>query len=124
MIEWKVLKLHLYPQEQQMTDVVCNVNWKCSAIDQGYEAWITDNTPLTAPSEAFTPYDQLTEEQVLNWVWSSIDKAEIEEKMQKALRNLITPPIVVKPLPWEIPPPAPEPAPEPSPDPAPETPTE
>lgn len=105
MIVWKILQMSLYPQEQQLTDVVFNVNWKCSATDQGYEAWITDNVLLTLdPAAPFTPYDQLTEDQVLGWVWSKVDKAETEAKMQKALQDLIQPPVVVKPLPWDTPP--------------------
>lgn len=122
MITWKVTQMHLYPQQADKTDVVFNVTWRCEASDQGFTAFASDNAKLTISQESFIPYEDLTEETVLGWVWSVVNKGEIEAKAQAEVEKLINPTVVVKRLPWDIPPPAPEPepSPEPQPDPAPE----
>jgi hypothetical protein len=53
------------------------------------------------PEGTFTPYADLTQAQVLGWVWASgIDKANVEAGVQGQIDNLINPPTVTPPLPW------------------------
>lgn len=120
MITWKVVQMHLYPQHQEKPDVVFNVTWRCEAQDQGYMAWMSDNAQLSISEDSFIPYEDLTEEAVLGWVWSVINKTEVESKVQTEVEKLINPPVIVKTLPWNITPPQLEPTPEPAPEPAPE----
>lgn len=103
MVTWKVLQMHLYPQQDQLTDVVFRVNWECSDTAEGKKAWITGNAEFTADPTTFTPYEDLTEDVVLGWVWPTLDKAEIEGKIDQALQALIRPPVVIKELPWNKP---------------------
>ena len=50
----------------------------------------------------YTPYNQLTQDQVLQWVWASgVDKDATEAAVQTNLNNLINPPIITPKLPWE-----------------------
>jgi hypothetical protein len=50
---------------------------------------------------AYTPYADLTQEQVLGWIWSSgVDKDATEAAVNNQLQNLINPPVVTLPLPW------------------------
>lgn len=107
---WNITKLFCIPNLNGQQNVVANIEWKAVAEDyidgnkyvaekigiigSGFSPNITD----------FTPYNQLTEQQVLNWVWSNgISKEGIELTLQGDINNQINPPIVVPPLPWSQP---------------------
>jgi hypothetical protein len=53
-----------------LSDVVLNVRWEKKGVDEdGNEGKFQGATPFTAPHEsAFIPFNDLTEEIVLNWV--------------------------------------------------------
>lgn len=99
-----------YPQAESQTDVVFQVFWNCFATEvvgtdpntsQSYSGSVNGATPVTYTSGSpFTPYNQLTQEQVLSWVWSDISKEDIEVQVQTQIDNLINPPVVSPPLPW------------------------
>jgi hypothetical protein len=56
------------------------------------------------PSGTFTPYDQLTQEQVLGWCWANgVDKTATEANVQSQIDNQISPPTIQPPLPWAAP---------------------
>jgi hypothetical protein len=49
----------------------------------------------------YTPYADLTQDQVLGWVWSSgVDKDATEAAVQQQIDNAINPPVVTPQLPW------------------------
>jgi hypothetical protein len=51
--------------------------------------------------ENFTPYNQLTQDQVLGWVWANgVDKAATEAAVEGQIQNQKNPPIVSPKLPW------------------------
>jgi hypothetical protein len=47
----------------------------------------------------FVPYDQLTQEMVLNWVWGVEDKAEIEAKLTAKIEDEKSPKVEAG-VPW------------------------
>jgi hypothetical protein len=53
------------------------------------------------PEGTFTPYDQLTQEQVLGWCWvGGVDRAAVEANVQLLVDAQVNPPVVQLPLPW------------------------
>ena len=40
-------------------------------------------------SDAFIPFDQLTEKQILNWVWEKIDKNQIEFELTQIAQEKV-----------------------------------
>jgi hypothetical protein len=97
-----VSALDCYPQESGNTDVVFNVHWTCAGTDGTYNASVYSTCSVPAPTgSAFTPYDQLTQQQVLGWIWANgVDQAATEAAVQTQLDNQINPPVVTPPLPW------------------------
>jgi hypothetical protein len=90
-----------YPQEGGNTDVVFTVHWTCVGVDGNYTASIYNTTSVPTPEGLFTPYADLTQEQVLGWVWASgVDKNATEASIQQQIDNQINPPVVTPPLPW------------------------
>lgn len=105
-ITWTVTAMDCYPQEAGQTDVVFTVHWTCAGVQDTYNASVYSTTSVPAPAEGapFTPYDQLTQEQVLGWVWANgVDKFATESAVVQQIDNQINPPVVTPPLPWAAP---------------------
>lgn len=106
---WQVTQMQCYPQAEGETDVVFNVAWQCvgEQVVGGVSVYgrVYNNTAVTyEQGSPYTPYDQLTQDQVLGWVWASgVDQAEVEANVQAAIDNQINPPIIMPPLPWVTP---------------------
>lgn len=101
-ITWTVTAMDCYPQADDQTDVVFNVHWTCSGVDGVYSASVYSTCSVQLnPESPYTPYADLTQEQVLGWVWGSgVDKDATEAAVQQQIDNQINPPVVTPPLPW------------------------
>ena len=105
-ISWIIERLLVKPTEGSLTDVVITADWRCNGTQDSYSGTCYGSCSFAPPTENFTPYDQLTEQQVLNWCWENgVDKTAIEANVTLQIQNQIHPPVVVLPLPWA--PPAP-----------------
>lgn len=92
MAAWKVEHLRALPVLNNHENVVVAVTWSVDGL-RGV-------TEFAAPGNPFTAFKDLTEAQVLSWVWSQISKTEWEAKAA-ALAALPQPvESVVLPLPW------------------------
>ena len=101
-ITWTVTAMDCYPQADGQTDVVFNVHWTCSATDGAYQASVYSTQTVQLSGGTFTPYADLTQDQVLGWIWADgVHKAATEEAVLQKLQNMINPPVVTPPLPWE-----------------------
>lgn len=91
-----------YPEVDGKTDVVFDVAWNCVGEDGQYVGGVSNRCPLQLdPQAAYTPYADLTQEQVLGWVWASgVDKSSAEAAVQQEIDQQINPPVVQPPLPW------------------------
>lgn len=100
---WTVVSMDCYPEFDGEQDVVVTVHWTCSGVDGSYSSSVYSSQAVTlSADEPFTPYAQLTQDQVLSWVWSSgVDKDATEAVVQQQINNQINPPVVTPPLPWE-----------------------
>ena len=105
-INWIIKQLLVKKTEGSLSDVVVTTNWSCRASDGTFSAVLTGCTEFAPPTGSFTPYDQLTEQQVLDWCYANgVDQAAIEANVSLQIANQINPPVVALPLPWV--PPAP-----------------
>lgn len=94
MINWTISSLNSNPS----TGIVISAVWNCSneQVVRSGEAYFPE------PSETIIPYISLTEQDVLNWVWTDggVDKILVEESINKELNDLVNPVVVKNPLPW------------------------
>jgi hypothetical protein len=110
-ISWIIERLLVKPTEGSYTDVVITADWRCNGSQESFSGTCYGSCSFAPPTEGFTPYDQLTEQQVLDWCYANgVDKTAIEANVTAQIEAQINPPVVVLPLPWV--PPAPEPQPE------------
>ena len=100
-IVWTITALNCYPLEQGNADVVFNVHWTCKGTQDTYVASVYNTCQVTYTGGAFTPYDQLTQDQVLGWIWAGgVDKDATEAAVEQMIQNQINPPVVTPKLPW------------------------
>ena len=99
---WVVSSMEEYPKTaDDLTDVVCVVHWRRNATDGQYFADVYDSLPVPAPSpEDFTPYPDLTFDQVCGWLEAGLDTASLDAGLAMQIENQINPPIISLPLPW------------------------
>jgi hypothetical protein len=104
-ITWTVTAMDCYSQENSETDVVFTVHWTCAGTDGTYNASVYSTCSVPTPTgSSFTPYADLTQDQVLGWIWANgVDQAVTEAAVQQQIDNQINPPVVTPPLPWATP---------------------
>jgi hypothetical protein len=108
-ILWLIERLLTKPVEGSNTDVVITADWRCNGTEttgsgdteKSYSGTCYGSCSFAPPSGSFTPYDQLTEAQVLDWCYQNgVDKTAIEANVSLQIQNQIDPPVVSLPLPW------------------------
>jgi hypothetical protein len=106
-LSWIIERLLVKPTEGSLTDVVITADWRCNGTDETYSGTCYGSCSFQPPSGEFTPYPDLTQEQVLNWCYANgVDQAAIEANVTQQIENQINPPVVTLPLPWvPVPPP-------------------
>jgi len=104
---WIIERLLVKPTEGSETNVVITADWRCNGTQDQYSGTCYGSCSFSPPSGEFTPYEDLTEAQVLNWCYENgVDKTAIEANVTQQIENQIDPPVVTLPLPWvPVPPP-------------------
>jgi hypothetical protein len=76
-------------------------HWRVSAEDGEYTASAYGTAGFTPDSDAagFVPYADLTEADVLAWVWGSVDKDEMEANLAQQIEDQKAP-ATQSGLPW------------------------
>ena len=99
---WTVTAMDAYPQAEGQTDVVFNVHWTCAGTDGTYNGSVYSTCGVTLnPDAPYTPYADLTQQQVLGWIWASgVDQTATEAAVAQQIENQINPPVVTPALPW------------------------
>lgn len=115
---WKVNNVKCYKNLNGFQDYVYQTYWNCAATTSGaagaFDASFAGATPLgtgavNTPGYAFKPFADLTQNDVLNWIWASLPSGAAKEYYEQKVSGEI----VYKmnyateepPLPWN--PPAP-----------------
>ena len=106
-LSWIIERLLVKPTEGSLTDVVITADWRCNGTQDQYSGTCYGSCSFQPPTGEFTPYEDLTEAQVLNWCYENgVDKTAIEANVTQQIENQIDPPVVTLPLPWvPVPPP-------------------
>jgi len=67
-------------ERQTVDGFVFVAHWRCNASDSDFSASSYGTAGFSQDPEAdsFIPYEDLTEAQVLEWVWESVDKDATE----------------------------------------------
>ena len=100
-MNWSIISMETQKQLDGLTDVVISANWMCN--DDNNLVRTTGTVTFDPPQATFVPYDQLTEMQVIQWVFDSLGEGKvltIEAALQAQLDYMQNPPVVILPNPW------------------------
>jgi hypothetical protein len=82
-------------------NTVTTANWTCAGTDGTNNTVMYSTCSFPQPEGTFTPYADLTQEQVLKWCWANgVDKDATEAAITKQLASLENPPVITPSLPW------------------------
>ena len=85
--------------DRQTSDgLVTTAHWRVSAVDGEHTAGAYGSVGFTRGDD-FTPFEELTEEQVLGWVKSQLEVAEIEASLASQIEKQKNP-VTAHGLPW------------------------
>jgi hypothetical protein len=111
-ISWIIERLLVKPTEGDKTDVVITADWRCNGTEttgtgddeKTYSGTCYGSASFAPPTENFTPYPDLTEQQVLGWCFANgVDQTAIEANVSAQIADQINPPVIAPPLPWAPP---------------------
>jgi hypothetical protein len=97
-----VTQMFTLPQVEGQTDVVVNVNYLVTGVDGANTADIGFSQQFTIQQgEAFTPYAQLTQAQVIGWA-DPQTVSNMQACVQGQIDSMVNPPVSPssQPLPW------------------------
>ena len=102
--QWVINQLYTASSEDGLAYVVKVVHWTRTAQQGDINVSCYGTMGCTTPSSTdFTAYPDLTYEQVCGWLDAGLDVASIDLGLDGQIENIINPPIIVLPLPWQVP---------------------
>ena len=101
-VNWIIEWCQTTPDSADPAKAVLQTGWRCNATDGDYNATIYSTCTLPpADPASFTPYADLTQEQVLGWIWANgVDKDATEAALAQMIENQKNPPTIMPKLPW------------------------
>lgn len=100
-ITWIIEWMQTTPSSADPAECVVTAGWRCNGVDGEYVGTAYGSCGFQGPGDPYTPYSELTQDQVLGWVWASgVNKDATEAAVQQQIDNQINPPIIQPPLPW------------------------
>ena len=98
---WNIIQLNAYPEKDGKQDVVITVHWTLEGVEGEHTGSSYGSVGVTLdPNAPYTAYADLTKDQVLDWVWASVNKDETEVSVQAQINQKKNPTVVTPALPW------------------------
>lgn len=99
---WTISAMECVKKENDLTDVVITIHWRYNAEKEGFNAETYGATSMPLPNgKEFTPYEDLTKDQVVDWLVSELDVEAMNENLNAQIELLINPINVTLQLPFE-----------------------
>lgn len=101
-LNWAIQSMQTVQNLDNHENVVVIVNWSCTAVNGSTEFPTYGSVEFNTVGDPFTAYEDLTESQVLNWVWDSgVNKEQVENNLISQVTEIIgTPKTYTLPNPW------------------------
>lgn len=99
---WNIDQLLCAKSLDGLTDVVREVSWSRILTDNTYTVSCNGRSSVSEPDPtSFTPFNELTEQQVISWLYTVVDVTAIDASLNEQLIAAMQPPQeVVLPPPW------------------------
>lgn len=98
LFRWSIENITGYPQKNGLNEVVATVSWQLEIrqLSDGSIHQKFGTTNLLDPDpDTFTDYLELSPEEILSWVWSTLDggKEGFEDAAKEEFIQLLSPPL-------------------------------
>jgi len=99
---WIVEWMQTTPTSANPSEAVLQVGWRCNGQDGDYSGSVYSTCTLPAANPAnFTPYADLTQDQVLGWIWANgVNQSATEAAVAQQIEMQKNPPTIQPPPPW------------------------
>jgi hypothetical protein len=94
-INWSISQL----DRKTADGFVTTAHWRCDVTDGEYSVGAYGSAGFTG--DLTIPYENLTQEQVLGWVWESVDKNNTENNLLNQIEFQKNP-VTVTGTPWSV----------------------
>ena len=101
---WALNPLVVKLANDGLTNVVYLVNWRLTGAEDTYSANVYGDVNVPAPEGTFTPYNDLTEAQVQEWVESALGEEQVaayKAAIAQQIELQKNPIDAVLPSPWQ-----------------------
>ena len=89
---WKINAIDCYTSKDGLEKVAYNIHWSYFGTDGTHTASMIGVQSIGEPNpENFVAFEDLTEEQVVEWISASMDIEKMKENLDKQLTELATP---------------------------------
>lgn len=103
-LTWSIDKVLTSPSHNNLTNVVREVHWRCTGVDGEATHFSYGRVDYDiVDGDNFTPYEELTEEQVIDWVKASLGTEYVqftEDLVTRLVSEIVTPLKKETDLPW------------------------
>ena len=106
---WSITSLSTVPKVDNKLDVVVLAQWTLTGKDElGIQGSLISSSQFTlAQGQGYTPYKDLTEDEVIGWVQTTLGVAGInnaETAIQSQILSTLNPSVIPtqQPLPWVV----------------------
>jgi len=102
---WVIARMDAYPTHENQENVVYTVYWTLNGTDKNGHFGSLDGTVnvIYSDNDLFTPYEQLTESQVIGWVTTALGPEQVsalENNINEQIKQQIAPKSVNLSPPW------------------------
>lgn len=98
--KWIICDWDVKVNEDNLNDVVVVLHYRRQLTDEEVTVEMYSTLTLAAPDpENFTPIDQITKAQLIEWLESSLDVEAIDASLETQLQEKLNPSIIHPPLP-------------------------
>lgn len=103
---FKVTNIYCYPTYQSVENLVFTILWDYTGSDGTNSSNILGSTNIPYdPAAEYTPYENLTEQEVINWIEQFTEPSVLEDArvlISSRIQEASQPPTIINPkLPWE-----------------------
>ena len=89
---WIISAMECLKKDGDLNDVVITIHWRYIAEKEGFNTETYGSTTMPLPNgEDFTPYEDLTKDQVVGWLDSTLDVEAMQINLNKQIDLLINP---------------------------------
>lgn len=100
--KWIIHQLQTTPSSDGLQNVVRKISWEVQARSEHAFARDQGVCELESPDpQQFVQYESLDEKTVTGWLWSKINRQEIELRLSNQIQAALQPELIALPLPWD-----------------------